>query len=364
MEITAALLRTTDGRYSLEPVQLADPGPGQVVVEVRAVGHCHTDLLPRSGALPIPLPIIAGHEGAGVITAVGPGVTAVVPGDHVVVSFASCGQCPPCAEGRPASCDHFAPLNLFGGTLDGSVVATTTDGTPVSARWFGQSSFATHALATERNVVKIDDDLPFELMAPLGCGLQTGAGTVLNTLRPGPGDSIAVYGTGAVGSAAIMAAAAAGCTTIVGVDLHEHRLDLARSLGATHVVRGGGDDVATQVIATTGRGVRHAVDTTGVNTVVADAVQALEVGGTLAMVGVAAPDLVVPAALLAMGKTVVGVIEGDADPTTFIPRLIRLWRAGRFPIEQLVRTYPLAEIDEAERAAAAGEVVKPVLLPH
>ena len=363
MQITAALLRTHDGPYSLEQVELAEPGAGQVIVKVEAVGHCHTDLLPRSGALPIPMPVIAGHEGAGVVEAVGAGVTSVAPGDHVVVSFASCGTCPPCAGARPFACDQFAPLNLFGATLDGSVTVTDAAGQSVSARWFGQSTFATHALATERNVVKIDPDLPLELMAPLGCGLQTGAGTVLNSLGPSPGDSIAVFGTGAVGSAAIMAAAAAGCTTIVGIDLHAHRLDLARELGATHVVDGASDDVAAQVMAATGRGVRYAVDTTGVNAVVASALDGLQVGGTLALVGVGAPDLAIPGGALAMGKTVVGVIEGDADPQTFIPLLTRLWRAGTFPIEKLVRTFPLTEIDAAEQAAAAGEVVKPVLLP-
>jgi aryl-alcohol dehydrogenase len=363
MQITAALLRTHDGPYSLEQVELADPGPGQVVVKVEAVGHCHTDLLPRSGMLPIPMPMIAGHEGAGVIDAVGSGVTSVSVGDHVVVSFASCGTCPPCVGARPASCDQFAPLNLFGAAIDGTVTVTDSEGASVAARWFGQSSFASHALATERNVVRIDPDLPLELMAPLGCGLQTGAGTVLNTLAPAPGDSIAVFGTGAVGSAAIMAAAAAGCTTIVGIDLHPHRLDLARELGATHVIDGGSDDVGAQVVATTGRGVRFAVDTTGVNAVAAAALAGLHVGGTLALVGVAAPDLVIPGGALAMGKTVVGVIEGDADPASFIPLLTRLWRAGKFPIEKLVRTFPLADIDAAERAAASGEVVKPVLLP-
>jgi len=363
MQITAALLRTHDGPYSLEQVELTEPGPGQVIVKVEAVGHCHTDLLPRSGARTIPMPMIAGHEGAGVVEAVGAGVTSVAPGDHVVVSFASCGTCPSCAGARPFACDEFAPLNLFGGTLDGSVTVTDADGQSVSARWFGQSTFATHALATERNVVKIDPDLPLELMAPLGCGLQTGAGTVLNSLRPSPGDSIAVFGTGAVGSAAIMAAAAAGCTTIVGIDLHAHRLDLAREIGATHVVDGASDDVAAQVTAATGRGVRYAIDTTGVNAVVESALHGLQVGGTLALVGVSAPDLAIPGRALAMGKTVMGVIEGDADPQTFIPLLARLWRAGTFPIEKLVRTFPLTEIDAAEQAAAAGEVVKPVLLP-
>jgi aryl-alcohol dehydrogenase len=362
METTAAILREPSARYSLEQVTIADPGPGQVLVRVAAVGHCHTDLLPRTGMLPIPMPMIAGHEGAGVVEAVGDGVTSLVVGDHVVMSFGSCGGCPPCVAGLPASCDLFAPMNLFGAALDGSVSVTDTTGAAVSARWFSQSSFAMHALAFARNAVKIDRDLPLELMAPLGCGLQTGAGTVLNVLKPAPGDSIAVFGTGAVGSAAIMAAAAAGCTTIVAIDLHPHRLELAKSLGATHVVDGRADDVGAQVMATTGRGVDHAVDTTGVNAVCTAAISALTSRGTLALVGVAQPDLVIPGNALAMGKRIVGVIEGDSDPQTFIPQLAQLWRDGKFPIERLVQTFPFAEIDHAEAEAAAGRVVKPVLL--
>lgn len=363
MQTHAAVLRDPAGPHVIETVTLADPGPGQVLVRIAAVGHCHTDLLPRAGVLPIPLPVIAGHEGAGVVEAVGAGVTRVRPGDHVVLSFASCGACPMCVAGHGASCDLFAPMNLFGTAVDGRVTVTDAGGAPVAASWFGQSSFAGHALASERNTVRIDDDLPLELMAPLGCGLQTGAGTVLNVLRPAAGDSIAVFGTGAVGSAAIMAAAAAGCTTIVGVDLHPHRLELARSLGATHVVDGRSADVGAQVAAATGRGVQHAVDTTGVRTVIEQAVAALSVRGTLALVGVNQPDVAVSGSALAMGKRIVGVIEGDADPHTFVPLLTRLWRAGRFPIERLVQTYPLGSINEAEAAAAAGAVVKPVLLP-
>lgn len=362
MQTTAALLREPTAKYSIEQVNLADPGPGQVLVRIVAVGHCHTDLLPRTGMLPTPMPMIAGHEGAGIVEAVGGGVSSLVPGDHVVLSFGSCGACPPCAAGSPASCDLFAPLNLFGATLDGSVTVTDAHGNAVSARWFGQSSFAMHALATERNAVKIDADLPLHLMAPLGCGLQTGAGTVLNVLKPAAGDSIAVYGTGAVGSAAIMAAVSAGCTTIVAIDLHPHRLDLAKSLGATHVVDGRADNVAAEVIATTGRGVDYAVDTTGVNAVCTAAISALTSRGTLALVGVAQPDLVIPGNALAMGKRVVGVIEGDSDPQTFIPRLAQLWRDGKFPIERLVQTFPFSDIDHAEDEAAAGRVVKPVLL--
>lgn len=363
MQITAAVLRSPDAPYTIEQVELADPGPGQVLVRIVGAGHCHTDLLPRSGMLPIPMPVIAGHEGSGVVEAVGIGVTSVQPGDHVVLSFASCGGCHPCGDGHPASCDLFAPMNLFGGTLDGSVVARDASGAPVSARWFGQSSFASHALATVQNVVKIDTDLPLELMGPLGCGIQTGAGSVLNVLGVGAGMSVAVYGTGAVGLSGIMAAAAAGATTIVGVDVNPARLELAMELGATHTVDGREGDVVARVVAATGGGAMRALDTTGVGAVAQGAVDALRVRGHLALVGVSHPDLQISGSSMAMGKTVSGVIEGDAVPQTFIPMLTRLWRAGRFPFDRLVKTFPLSEINEAEQAAARGEVVKPVLLP-
>ena len=359
MKITAAVLRAADAPYSLEEVELADPGPGHVVVRIVGAGHCHTDLLPRAGVLPLTLPVIAGHEGAGVVEEVGPGVTTVQPGDHVVLSFASCGACGTCLDGHPASCDQFAFLNFF----DPAPVVVDGRGDHVSARWFGQSSFASHALASVHNVVRIDQDLPVELMGPLGCGVQTGAGSVLNVLDVRAGQSVAVYGTGAVGLSGIMAAAAAGATTIVGVDVNPARLELARELGATHTVDAREGEVAARVIDASGGGVMKALDTTGVGAVAQAAVDAVRVRGHVALVGVSQPDLAITGSSMAMGKTVSGVIEGDAVPQLFIPLLTRLWRAGRFPFDRLVQTFPLAAINEAEQAAARGDVVKPVLMP-
>jgi aryl-alcohol dehydrogenase len=361
MEITAAVLREQNEPYSIEQLELADPGPGEVLVRIAGVGMCHTDVLPRF--MPLPRPIVCGHEGAGVVEAVGPGVTVAAPGDHVVLSFDSCGTCANCRTGHPAYCSTFMARNLSGYAVDGSTPLTTAAGERVAGRWFGQSSFATHSLATERNVVRVDPDLPIELLGPLGCGLQTGAGSVLVAMAVRPGTSIAVFGTGAVGLAAVMAAKVAGCTTIIGVDLHESRRALATELGATHVLDGADPDLVQHITTITGGGAQYTFDTTGVPSVILSAIGSLRPTGTCGLVGVQTGPLTIDPGLLATGRNVMGILEGDAVPQVFIPQLIDLWRQGRFPFERLVERYPLDRIDEAEQSSLAGGVVKPVLVP-
>jgi aryl-alcohol dehydrogenase len=365
MKIRAAVLRAGDKPYSIESLDLAGPGPGEILVRIVGAGLCHTDMVPRAPdfAALAPLPMITGHEGAGVVEAVGAGVSGVAAGDHVVLSFDSCGGCSSCRGGHPAYCETFLPRNLSGRNLDGSSPATDAAGKPVGARWFGQSSFATHAIASLRNAVVVDRSLPLELLGPLGCGIQTGAGSVLIAMGVRAGASIAIYGTGAVGLAAVMAARVAGATTIVGIDLHAARLELARQLGATHTIDGNAADVTQQVLALTGGGLDYAFDTTGVPAVITGAVMALRPLGVCGLVGVRGADLVLPPLSLELGRTVVGILEGDAVPQRFIPQMIALWRQGRFPFDRLIGKFPLTEIDAAERASLAGEVVKPVLLP-
>ena len=263
MQIRAAVLRTADGPYSIEPVELADPGPGEVLVRIVGVGMCHTDVLPRGEVSLSPPPIICGHEGAGVVEAVGDDVAGVVEGDHVVLSFDSCGECANCRAGASAYCDTFLFRNLTGLRIDGTTGVTDRDGAPVAARWFGQSSFATHCLATARNVVVVDRSLPLEKLGPLGCGIQTGAGTVLRALRVEAEQSLVVFGAGAVGLAAVMAGRVVGADPIIAVDLQPHRLDLARELGATETLMGDAADLALTIQGHTGGGAHHAVDTTG-----------------------------------------------------------------------------------------------------
>lgn len=204
--ITAALARESGGPFDVEKVELADVGPREVLVEIRGVGLCHTDIAARDGFFGLPYPMVLGHEGSGVVVEVGPDVRSVEPGDWVALSFASCGECKQCTDNRPAYCREFGARNYGGGVRADGSTAITQDGEAVVGDFFGQSSFATHALASERNVVKVDRDVPLELVGPLGCGIQTGAGAVLNSMNCAAGESILVLGTGPVGLAAVMAA--------------------------------------------------------------------------------------------------------------------------------------------------------------
>jgi aryl-alcohol dehydrogenase len=361
MLISAAVLRATDAPYVIEQVRLSDSGPGEVLVKIAGAGLCHTDVLGRSGL--VRLPVILGHEGAGIIEAAGPGVTGLAPGDHVVLTFDSCGTCTNCRADHPAYCAEFFQRNLTGVAVDGSTPAADLDGQPVAARWFGQSSLASHAIATVRNVVRVDPGLPLDLLGPLGCGIQTGAGSVLIALGVTAGSSIAVFGTGGVGLSAVMAAAVAGAAQIIAVDLHQDRLDLAAKLGATHTISGTDGDISAQILAITGDGAQYCFDTTGVPAVISTAISSLRPTGTCGLVGITQGNLVLDPFALASGRNIMGILEGDAVPQLFIPQLIDLWQEGRFPFDKLITTYPLSQVSQAEADATSGAAVKPVLIP-
>ena len=353
LNATAAIVESPGSGFRLGTVEIDPPGPGQVRVEIHACGVCHTDMVMEEGHLPVPFPAIFGHEGAGVVESVGEGVTNVAPGDTVLLSFHSCGHCPACDDHQPGYCREFVPRNFLGalGPGEGGV---HRDGTRITSKIFGQSAFATHALAHSDNVVKVDPELPIALLAPLGCGIQTGAGTVMETLCMQPGESIAVFGAGAVGLAAVMAAKIMGAGRIAVLDLHPSRLNLARELGAT--------EVASDIESLAGT-YDHIVDTTGVPALVQKAIPLLAARGTLALVGAYPPvpmelDL---SAIMSMGRRIVGVVEGGIDPQQFIPRLIDHYRAGELPLEKLVRFYPFSAIEEAFAASKSGQVIKPVL---
>ncbi|RSV36822.1 NAD(P)-dependent alcohol dehydrogenase [Sphingomonas sp. ABOLD] len=355
MDIQAAVTEAAGGTFSIETLRIDAPGPSQVLVRIVACGVCHTDMVMRDGALPVPFPAVFGHEGAGVVEAVGPGVSGLAPGDHVLLSFDSCGACRACRDHQPGYCPEFFPRNFLG-ALGPDQGGLWRGGDRIGSNIFGQSAFATHALAHPRNMVKVDADLPLHLLAPLGCGIQTGAGTVLETLKVAAGQSIAVFGAGAVGLAAVMAAAIAGAGRIALLDRHVHRLELGRELGAT--------DVATSLAALSGP-FDHIVDTTGVPALLGPAVDLLAPRGTLALVGAYPPEpkLAVDAsAIMSVGRRIIGVVEGGIDPQRFIPELITHYRAGWLPMEKLVRTYPFAAIDQAAHDSESGAVIKPVLL--
>lgn len=366
LETQAAVVREKGGAFAIETVRLEAPRDHEVLVHIKGVGMCHTDLVVRDQYFPTPLPAVLGHEGSGIVVQVGKAVTKVAPGDHVVLSYASCGTCANCLRGLYGYCPDLYGRNFSGARPDGSTPCCDAHGVPVSAYFFAQSSFAKHAIATERNVVKIRDDVPIELMGPLGCGIQTGAGAVLNALKPEAGSSIAIFGVGSVGLAAVMAARIAGCATIIAVDLNDNRLALAMELGATHVINGGGGDVPEQIRTLTGgEGVQQSLECTGLPTVVRQAVDSLRLTGTCGVIGVSplGTEVTLDMNGILFGRTVRGIIEGDSIPDIFIPRLIELWRQDRFPFDKLVRFFPMAEIEAAAHASESGEVLKAILLP-
>ncbi|APE96489.1 NAD(P)-dependent alcohol dehydrogenase [Halodesulfurarchaeum formicicum] len=361
----AAVVREAGGPFEIEPVELEAPRAGEVRVRIVGVGICHTDLAVRDQHLPTPLPAVLGHEGAGVVETVGDEVSAVTPGDRVVLSFRSDGTCSNCRTGSPAYCADWEAYNFAGQRLtDGSTPITDTDGEPVHGLFFGQSSFGTHAIVDERSLVPVDDDLPLAKLGPLGCGIMTGAGTVMNTLEVGPGDSIAVFGAGSVGLSAVMAANAVGSTDIIAVDVQPGRLATARELGATHTVDASEtEDVVEAVREHLGGGAQYAAEMAGKPAVLRQAADVLRPTGTVAAVG--APPMGAAVSLdvndLLSGRTVTGVTMGGADPREFIPDLLALYRAGKFPFDRLLTEYPFEEIQQAVADHEAGDVIKPVL---
>ena len=364
MRISAAVVERQGGPFLVQELELGELRPDEVLVKVHASGICHTDLICRDQWIPVPLPAVLGHEGAGVVESVGSAVTGFAPGDRVAMSFDSCGHCPSCAQARGVYCHSFYEHNFASVRPADGTSALSRGGETVHAHFFGQSSFATHAVARERNVVRIDDSIPFEVVAPFGCGIQTGAGSVLNVMRPLPGSSVAVFGAGAVGLAAVMAARIAGCTTIVAVDLHDHRLELARELGATHGVNAGQQDPAEAIRAVTGAGADFTLEASGVPAALRAAIDSLAPLGDCVIVG--APALGTEAsfdvnALFTGGRRIVGVVEGESVPSQFIPRLVDLWRRGEFPVDRITTTYDFDQIDQAAHDAESGAVVKPVL---
>ncbi len=363
MQITAAVLRSRSGPFGLETLQLEDPRAGEVLVRVVATGVCHTDMVMRDQDLPTPQPVVLGHEGAGIVERVGPGVTKVAPGDHVVMTFNSCGTCPSCSDHAPTYCHEFFPRNFMGARPDGSS-GLSKDGEAVHGNIFGQSSFATYALCHERNAVKVSRDAPLEILGPLGCGVMTGAGAVMNALQAKAGRSLVVFGAGAVGLSAVLAAKAEGVSPIIVVDINPARLALALSLGADHALDGRAEPVVERIQAITGTGADYTLDTTANLRVMRQAVDCLAPRGVCGLVGASkmGDELSLDAvAMMSGGRTVRGVVEGDADPDVFIPRLIDLHLAGRFPFERLIAFYPLDRINEAVKDGEEGRVIKPVV---
>ncbi len=363
MLVVAAVTRAKHAPMALETLELDEPRADEIVVRLVATGVCHTDIAMRDQAFPVPQPIVLGHEGSGVVERVGASVTRVAVGDHVVMSYDSCGRCPSCLAGAATYCYEYFPYNFAGSRHDGTT-ALSSAGSPVHSHFFGQSSFASHAICRERNVVKVRDDVPLALLGPLACGIQTGAGAVMNALRVGPGRSFAVFGAGSVGLSAVMAARVVGATTIVAVDINPERLALARGLGATHTVDASKEDPAAAIVAIDGAGVDFSLETTALPRVIRQAVESLAPRGTCGIVGASPAGSEMTLDVLHMmtaGRSIRGIVEGDAVPQTFVATLIELYRQGRFPFDRLATFYPFDRIDDAVRDSEAGRVVKAIV---
>ncbi|MCR8842291.1 NAD(P)-dependent alcohol dehydrogenase [Paenibacillus sp. SC116] len=361
MHIQAAIVNEKGGNITIENVQLQPPKSNEVLIKLVGTGICHTDIGVQLQHTPTPLPIALGHEGAGIIEQLGPNVTDFEVGDHVVISFSYCAKCKNCLEGHPASCDHFGEHNFGGHLLDGT--SRLTKENEEIATLFGQSSFATYAVAHVNNVVKVDKDLDLSLLGPLGCGIQTGAGTVLNKLKPEIGDSIVIFGCGGVGLSGIMGAAITGAKTIIAVDIVPSRLELAKELGATHVINGKEQDAKEEIIRITGGGADYVLEATGVPALILQAIRSLRARGTMASVGVG-PDVTlnILEELIMYNRTLMGVVEGDSIPKLFIPQLIEYYKQGRFPFDKLINKYKFEEINEAIADMKSGKTVKPVVI--
>lgn len=365
IQAKVAICRGNSEPFTIEEATLDDLRPDELRVRIVACGVCHTDMAVRDQQVPVPLPAVLGHEGAGVVEETGSAVTAARPGDRVIVSFNSCGACPSCDIDAPTYCYNFFPYNWAGVRADGSPTLTRS-GEKLNANFFGQSSFATHIISHERNTVRVPDEasgVPLERLAPLGCGLMTGAGAVLRSMKVRAGMPIAVFGAGTVGMAAIMAAKIAGADPIIAIDINPERLAMARELGATHAFNGK-DDAIGKIRALCPAGLGYAFDTTGVSKVIEDAWDLLSPKGICGIVGASNPEDTLTfseAAFMGGGRRVMGILGGDSDLKTFLPELIFYHLKGQFPYEKLIEYFDFDQINEAIAASENGSVVKPVL---
>jgi aryl-alcohol dehydrogenase len=363
MKVIAAVMPERSGRWSLEELDLADPAPHEVVVRVVASGICQTDIHARDGHFPLPWPAVYGHEGTGVVERVGSAVRELAPGDRVIMANPSCGECANCRAGYEAYCARSLELKLCGLRADGTV-ALRRGTEPVAGSFFQQSSFATLALATGRNLIRVPHDAPLDVLAAFPCGVNTGAGAVMNVLKPRRGDSFAVFGAGTVGLAGLMAARLAGCDPIVAVDLFDNRLALARELGATHVFNARAADTVAEIRRIAGGGgVHFSLEAAGAPAALRAAVDALAPRGTCCLVGSAGGGIEVALEMrhLQQGRVVRGCIQGESVIQEFLPRLVELWRAGKLPVDRLVRHYEFAAINDAVADMLSGATIKPVL---
>ena len=364
MKIEAAIAHDADTPFSIETCELEGPSAGEILVDIQACGICHTDLSVKKGKLPIELPAVLGHEGAGVVMEIGDGVKDIAVGDRVALTYGSCGTCGFCKSGKPPYCDLFAGLNFPPLNPEDTLTISKQD-KKYHGRFFSQSSFATHAIAKVENTIKIDDELPFYIAGPLGCGIQTGVGAVLNVLKPTAGESIGIFGAGSVGLAGVMAAKIANCGDIVVVDINQSRLEKAKKLGATLTINAAKENIVEVVTQHFPSLLNYTFESTGNPNVAEDCFNCIARLGTGAYI--AAPAFgtgfnVDINMLVGFGRTLRGVVEGESIPSQFIPRLGKYYIDGQLPLDDIITTFPFSQINEAVTAVESGEVVKAVLV--
>jgi S-(hydroxymethyl)glutathione dehydrogenase/alcohol dehydrogenase len=359
----AAVMYESNKPLQVEEVTLDEPQDQEVLVKMVATGLCHTDVHFIHGEAPVPVPVVLGHEGAGIVEKVGPGVTTVQPGDHVVLMVAwSCGKCRFCVEGQPGMCTEWVMYNMMG-TLPGGA-KRLHKGDQELNHFFCQSSFAEYAVVHERTAIKVPQDAPLDVVCLLGCGTTTGIGSVLNRAKLKSGESIVIYGCGGVGLSAVLGARLAGAGKIIAVDMLDRKLEKAKELGADFVINATQEDPPQRVMEITGGGADYSVECIGNVDVMAQAFASIHNAGTCVVAGMAPIDKVIPIASfeLLMGKTLTGTLQGNIRPPVDVPKYVDLYMGGKLPIDKLItRSYSLDSINEAVLALEKGEVIRSVI---
>ncbi|RGE18531.1 zinc-binding dehydrogenase [Leucobacter sp. wl10] len=365
MKTTGALLQEQNAPFEIAELELADPGPDEVLVDIRATGVCASDAHTRTGRIPSPLPAVLGHEGAGIVLSVGENVTHVSPGDHVALSWMpSCDVCRHCRAGRPVLCSAASPYLLAGTLLDGTT-RLSHNGREVYQYSF-ISTFANAAVVPKNSAIRIDESVPFDVAALIGCAVLTGYGAAVNRARITPGSTALIFGAGGVGLSAVMGAVVSGAAQIIVVDPIAHKREEALGFGATHTLSSEDDVVARVLELTDGFGADFAIDGVGAPGILDTAFRATVKGGTIVCVGVPAPDArpsVSGPDLVRHEKVITGSLYGSTLPHRDIPIIAELYRQGRLPLDRLItKHYELAQINEAFEDLEAGKLNRGVVM--
>src|SRR5262245_50132057 len=364
MRIEAAILWDQGTPLSVEAAELGGPGPGEVLVEVKAAGVCHSDLHPARGDWPMKVPVVLGHEGAGIVREVGAGVTSVAPDDHVVFCWAPpCGECPPCREGRAVLCDRLEKVTYRNRLPSGASHLRARD--QAVAPFLGTACFSDVVIVPEEGAIRVTPDVPFDALATVGCAVVTGVGAVTNAARATAGSRVVVIGAGGVGLNVIQGAAIAGCEPIIAIDVRPAPLEIAKRFGATHAIAASEKLIEEVRGMTANRGADFVFDTVGHPRTLTDALAIARKGGTVVLTGLARGDTqaAFPTFPFVMQeKRLIGSVYGSGQPRRDIPHLVSLYQQGRLKLKELVsRTYRLSGVNDALNALASSDGARGVI---